>query len=214
MKLINFSTIKVITGSGMLFLVLQVVGALTYTSDSLIIAQMLGPTAVADYTIPEKLFSLISVALTMMLAPLWPAYSEAFARGDKDWIRKTLKRSLLFSVSIAAISTTVLVLFGPVIISLWLGHEIYPPFLLLLGLAVWKILEAAGNALAVFLNGARIIRFQVIAGIITAIASVLLKLFLIRQIGISGVVWATTTSYVICIIIPIIYLKIITKVLK
>jgi O-antigen/teichoic acid export membrane protein len=89
---VSRGTVKHVAKTGVLFLILQLVAAVAYASDNLVIAQMLGASAVADYAIPEKLFSLIAMALAMMLAPLWPAYGEALARGVRLWVRRSCGR--------------------------------------------------------------------------------------------------------------------------
>jgi len=96
-----------------------------------------------------------------------------------------------------------LVLFGEKILSLWVGHNVTPPLLLLLGLGVWKVIEAGGNTLAFFLNGANVVRLQVIIATLTAISAITLKIFLVQKIGVAGVVWAMVVSYLFFSVIPL-----------
>lgn len=191
-----------VAGSGALFFVLQVTVALAYTSDSLVIAQLLGAPAVAAYAVPEKLFSLISLALAMVLAPLWPAYGEAIARGDGAWVRRTLKHSIWLAAGVAGAGSLLLLAFGPAILHLWVGEAIAPPMLLLVALAVWKVMEAMGSAVAMFLNGARVVTLQVVVASTTALAAIGLKFLLVPSVGIAGAVWATVIAYVIFAAIP------------
>lgn len=189
-------------GTGLLFLVLQLAGTVTFLSDNLIITQKLGAMAVPDYAVPEKLFALIGVVIALALAPLWPAYGEAIARGDGDWVQQTLRRSLLLSTAIAAMGSVVLVLAAPLILTLWVGHTVAPPVALLVGLGVWKVLEVAGISLGMFLNGAGVVGLQVFISIVTAAVAVLMKFTLIDLIGISGTVWATIVTYSILALLP------------
>jgi O-antigen/teichoic acid export membrane protein len=48
---------------GLLFFVLQCAVAAGYTSDNLVIAQVLGAAAVAAYAVPEKLFSFVAMVV-------------------------------------------------------------------------------------------------------------------------------------------------------
>jgi len=112
----------------------------------------------------------------MALAPLWPAYGEAIARGDMAWVRQTLRRSLALAVGSATVFSLALVVLGPRIIIAWVGNEINPPLILLIAFAIWKIVEAGGNALAVFLNGAHVVKAQVIVSILTCIAALTMKI--------------------------------------
>jgi O-antigen/teichoic acid export membrane protein len=189
--------------TGMLFFMLQIVSAVMYSSDNLVIAQMLGAGSVTGYAVPASMFNVITMLLVMALIPLWPAYGEAIARGDHAWVRRTLKRSLLTSIGLAAAASTCLVLFGPRLIALWVGHAVDPPLLLLLGLGLWKVIEPAGNALAVFLNGAHVVRPQVVVGAATAACGIILKIVLVGQIGAPGVVWATIISFSLLTALPL-----------
>jgi O-antigen/teichoic acid export membrane protein len=191
---------------GMLFFVLQIMVTLTFAADNIIIAQLLGATAVAQYAVPEKMFSIVSTVLTMMLMPLWPAYGEALARGDRAWARRTLKRSFLAVVGCAALCSAFLVAAAPILIPLWVGRSVTAPLILLLGLGLWKVVEAGGNAFAVYLNGAHIVKAQVVVATTTAIASIALKIFLVPRLGVAGVPWGTLSAYLVFAVLPYFYL--------
>ena len=193
---------KRLARSGALFFVLQVTVAVAYTSDSIVIAQLLGASAVAEYAVPEKLFGLITLAMSMVLAPLWPAYGEAIARRDSIWVQRTLKRSLFMAVGLSMLAALGLLLLAPELLRLWIGTAIEPPIALLIALAVWKVIEAGGNALAMFLNGAHVVGLQVAVALATAVAALGLKVLLIPHWGISGAVWATAIAYLLLAAIP------------
>jgi O-antigen/teichoic acid export membrane protein len=193
---------RAVASTGLLFFVLQVVSAVSYSSNAIIIAQTLGASVVAEYAVPEKLFALIGTVLAMMIAPLWPAYSEAIARGDHAWAKTMLRRSMAVSVGVAAACSAPLVAFGPWIIGAWIGHAVAPSGLLLLSFGVWKVIEAGGNALAMFLNGAKFVKIQVFIAIITGLAALALKIYLVKKIGVSGVNWATIVSFLLLALVP------------
>jgi O-antigen/teichoic acid export membrane protein len=192
--------------TGGLFLVLQLVAAVAYASDGFIIAHLLGQPAVAEFAVPERLFGLITVVLAMVLAPLWPAYGEAIARGDATWVRHTLRRSIVIAVSMSAVASFSLVLLGPWLIDAWVGKAVVPSLLLLLGLAAWKTVEAGGNALAVFLNGAHVVKAQVVMALCTAVVALGLKIVLVKMVGVAGAVLATTLAYLLFTALPTIFL--------
>jgi O-antigen/teichoic acid export membrane protein len=202
-KLVSRKEIARIAHTGLLFLVLQVVAAIAYSSDNLVIAQMLGASAVAEYAVPERMFSLITTVLATFLSPLWPAYGEAMARGDHSWVKRTFKRSLLTALCVSAVLSTILVVFGTRIIALWVGHAVDPPMLLLLGFGLWKVIEAGGNALAVFLNGTNVIKLQIVVAVATAAGAIVLKILLVGHMGVAGPVWASIISYTLLCALPL-----------
>ncbi len=194
-----------LAATGWLFFVLQVTVGVAYTSDSIVIAQVLGAAAVADYAVPEKLFGLIAMGVTMALAPLWPAYGEAVSRGDSAWVQRTLKRSLQLATGIAAVAALLLLVLGPKIIALWVGAAVAPPMLLLLALACWKVVEAAGVALAMFLNGVRVVRLQLWCALPTAATAIGLKLLWVPLWGVAGAVWASVAAYLVFTALPVMW---------
>ena len=64
------------------FLALTVAGALGYQSDSFVVARILGAERVTEYAVPMRLFFIAPTLLSFLLAPLWPAYREAFRKGN------------------------------------------------------------------------------------------------------------------------------------
>lgn len=192
--------------TGLLFLVLQVVAAASYSSDPLIIAHVLGPAAVPQYAVPERMFSLVGMVIALGLAPLWPAYGEAISRGDHAWVRKTVLRSIALAMGVAAIGSTILALAGPTLLHFWVGSAIQATPLLLGGLAVWKIIEAGGGSIAMFLNGAHVVRSQVAMAAFTAVSAVLMKFILLPIFGVAIAPVSMIASYVLFTAIPSVFI--------
>ena len=193
--------------TGVLFFVLQISFAIIFMSDNLVIAHSLGSSAVTEYAVPRRLFAVVGTVLGMLLSPLWPAYGEALARQDHAWVRRTLLRSIRVAVSLATLLCAALVIFGDHLMRLWVGPAIDAPLILLLGLAAWQIADACGNAVAMFLNGANVFRFQIAVSCCMALLAIALKLFLVQKIGISGVVWGTVIAYAASFPVTYLYLR-------
>ena len=188
---------------GLLFLVLQLAVAVAFTSNSIIIAAMLGPSAVAEYAVVSKLFMIPTLLVGFALGPLWPAYREALSRGDVQWIHRTFARSIRLSLAIGGIVSAVLVVLGVPLIGIWVGGSVQPSFVLVLAIGVWTALNGVGTAVAMLLNGAQVMRFQVLTATLMAIGNVLLSIALTARIGISGVVWGSVVAFSAFSLIPV-----------
>jgi O-antigen/teichoic acid export membrane protein len=200
--LISRATIAEIAHLGGLFFVLQIVVALAYSADNLIIARVGGAVNVPEYSIPQRMFSLISLLATMFLSPLWPAYGEAISRGDLKWVRNTLSRTLKFALAGSVLGSMLLLLLSHRLILCWIGPRIHPPFALLLGLAIWTVFDCCGNTVAMFLNGASVVRFQIIFASLFGIACLVTKVMLVRRFGIVALPWTTIATYASLSAIP------------
>lgn len=198
-KLVSSHAMRHIAHIGMLFFVLQITGPIIFTSDNVVIAQLLGPHAVAAYAVPQRLFSVIPTILGIALIPLWPAYGEAAARGDYAWVWRTLRRSFITSVGLAGLGAIVLVCAGNWVIKLWVGNVIATSMLLLVAFGIWQVVQAGGFAFSMYLNGTNGLRFQAVVSIVNAFLAVTLKIYFVPIFGTSGVVWATIISYLLCV---------------
>jgi O-antigen/teichoic acid export membrane protein len=187
---------------GTLFVVLNVTGFLLSSSDNFVLTQFLGPDAVARYSVTARLFSVIPLALAMLTTPLWPAYGEAIARGDSAWVRKTVRRSMILVAVMSCAGSAVLLLASKQIVAVWAGTALVPSIDLLVSLALWTVIQAWGHALAMLLNAALVVRFQIIVATVTTVAALLMKIVIVNRWGISGVVWANTIAYVPLTAIP------------
>jgi O-antigen/teichoic acid export membrane protein len=187
---------------GGFFFFLQIVVAAAFYSDSLIIAHLLGAAAVADYAVVQRMFMMISILLALFTAPLWPAYREAIGRGDIPWVKKTLRNSLLATAVLASTMSLAVLRWSDFLLQHWVRGQVHPPPMLLAGFALWVVFEAGGSALAMFLNGAGIIKFQMIVATLFGIACILAKFYGAQRYGAAAIPWAAVAMYSVCHVIP------------
>jgi O-antigen/teichoic acid export membrane protein len=185
-----------LTKTGLTFLTLNAFILVGYSSDTLIITQILGPAAVVPYAIVQKLFYTTHVS-EFLIAPLWPAFGEALARGDYDWIRRTIRGSLKFNLAITAITGIALVIFGRPLVQAWTLSKVVPAISLLISFAVWRLLSVYQGIMSVFLNHESLLRRQVKFFGTACVCSLALKLIFVRLFAVPGVVWATILAFAI-----------------
>lgn len=187
---------------GGLFFVLQIGTMVGWGADSLIIASTLGASQVAVFNIAQRLFQFASQPLAMLNAPLWGAYADAHARKEKNFILKTLKKSMLLTFSFSIFVGGILIIFGQQLIKIWTKSNLIVPIELIAIFFIWTILETLGNAFAMMMNGCGVIRYQVIAVLLFVSLVIPLKILFI-QFGLVYLVLATIISYLISV--PIFY---------
>ncbi len=197
---------------GGMFFVLQISGAIQSQADNVIIANMLGAESVTNYAICMKLFLMVPMLFNLLLTPLWPAYREAFASGDMQWVKRIFLKSVRWALLVSIPSAFTLVMVGGKVIELWVGHEAMPSPGLLMGCGIWMVFTTIGSALAVFLNGLQLVKIQLIVATSAGVMNIILSIWLIQIIGVAGAVFGSVISYLICTILP--YFFIIKKMLR
>ncbi len=197
----DWSASRKIAGTGAFFLILQIMTLIGNASDNLVIAQVLGASAVSVYAVTQKLFTTTMIA-QYFIAPLWPAFGEALARNDLTWAKKTLNRALRLSFIMSAATALPLLLFGKKIIFYWVGPGLVPSTFMLVGFALFVFLASFGGVMSTYLSCGALVGRQV--GFISAAAltSLGLKIFLAFQWQAEGVIWATLFGYGLFYVIP------------
>lgn len=182
---------------GSIFFLLQIGTMVGWGADSLIIANATGTTSVATYAVIQRLTLLISQPLAIVNAPLWSAYADAHARGERSFIRRTFKRSFTLTLSLSTLGALLVFSIGQDVTLFWTHAQIKPETGLLLVMAIWVILEATGNSLGVLLNGLGIVKQQVWVVIAFVLLALPIKLWLAPIFGAIGVVAAGIFAYLI-----------------
>ncbi len=180
--------------SGVAFLILQLAQLGMWQNDNIIVAQMFGAAAVTSYSIAFRLCTFYIGLVSMWLAPLWPAYGDAAARGDDDWIRRTVARNTSLVVGVTALAGAGMVLFGRFAIRLWVGEAVLPERGLLIAIAVYMVVLVWCMSIAVALNGLGRLRGQMFYGGGAVPINVACSILLARRVGMAGVCWGTTIA--------------------
>lgn len=180
---------------GGLFFLLQIGVMVGWGADSLIISSSLGAKQVAIFAIVQRLFQLATQPMSMLNAPLWGAYADAHARGEKQFIKKTLIKSVLTTLSYTVVVAFTLLVVGEHLVKAWTGNAIKLSLGLLIAYGCWAVLEAVGNAFAMFLNGCNIVRPQVVAVCVLCAISIPLKFWLIMNYGLEAMLLGFVVTY-------------------
>jgi O-antigen/teichoic acid export membrane protein len=190
---------------GFYFFVLQFVTAVISQSHYFILAQILGPEAVTQYAVPARLFMVLPMLTGFVLGPLWPAYGEAIARRETSWVKKTFYRSATLAPLLTLPITAVFVLWSPQLIKFWVGPKIEPSWALLIGLGLWSVIFVMGLTCIAILNAANILRFQIICLSLACLVGVSTSIILVYLIGLPGVIYGTSISFLLLYLIPAYY---------
>jgi O-antigen/teichoic acid export membrane protein len=192
---------RLLTSGGLFFLV-QMAALVIYNTDNLIITRVLGAEHVTPYSVAWSLFSIPTMAVTLLLPYLWPAYVAALAQGDVAWVKRAFKMSLVAGLAVTTAVAVPLYFASERIIALWAGPTAAPPHGLLPWMAVWSVVLAPMQSAACLLNAAGRLRGQAIYGTSAALANFALSIRLARSHGITGVIAATVIALTLFAVIP------------
>jgi O-antigen/teichoic acid export membrane protein len=194
---VEVGRVRELAKTGSAFFLLQLGTSIAYASDNLVVAHQLSVREVTDFSVYQKLFSMVPLLMGMALLPLWPAYGEALARRDTRWIRATLRNATILSFVGAVILGGLLAASAESIIAWWVGPEVRTAPFLSLGFALWVIVDCTGRSIAMFLNGMNILWTQLVIVFAFVPLCFALKYWLAGAIGSAGVPIGVAIAYLL-----------------
>ncbi len=117
----NFGLVRALLGFGGWVTISGAVGPVLVYFDQFLIGAVLSIAAVGFYTPPYSIAGKLSVLPGCLVTTLFPAFSASAGRGDSEWIRKTLIRSLKFLILIVGPAALLLAFFARPLLTFWLG---------------------------------------------------------------------------------------------
>jgi ADP-heptose:LPS heptosyltransferase/O-antigen/teichoic acid export membrane protein len=117
-----------------------------------LISAVLGPAAVTPWNMGQRLLGLFGQLQALLLAPLWPAFTEARSRGDSDWLRTSYRRSIFLSGAVVALPQLLFVFWGGVVIDFWGRGAVSVEWSMAAALGFWAAVGSMSQPPAFLLN--------------------------------------------------------------
>jgi O-antigen/teichoic acid export membrane protein len=182
------------------YFVLSALDSLSYILDSVLALHLLGAAASAEMAIAQRV-SVAALGLLMVAAqPLWPAFVEAAAKGERRWILLALARGTALILSAAVAGSAILVVFGIPLLKFWLKSDVGIDQSTLWVMAIWIVSLSFVRVQMLLLNALRIMKFQIGVFAIATTISLVLKFALAPRYGVAGILVSTAVTFPIIVL--------------
>lgn len=180
--------------TGASFFLIQASILIIFSTDNIIISYLLGPEAVTDYSVVQKLFQIFVVVYSTILIPSWGLYVHAIVKNDYNWILSNLKKMIKIFTLIFLVGLVVLINTSS-IIKLWVGNKVHYPKYLDILLYIYAMVFNFSNIFMYFINATGKLKLQSLLYTIGALINIPLSILFVKIIGSStGVILATIIS--------------------
>ena len=188
---------KKIVGKGLGFFVIQISSCLViFGAANFFITQSCGPAAVTTYNIAYKFFNLLVIAYTIILAPMWNAYTDAYVKGDMQWIKATFNKALKFWV-LSICGGLGMLLICNLFYKLWIGNMVNVPLSVSASTLVYVCFFNLNNCATYLINGLNKIFVQIIISLAVTALYIITVLAFGRKLGVEGIVLSMAASYAV-----------------
>jgi O-antigen/teichoic acid export membrane protein len=183
------------------FFLIQIAGLVVFNSDNIVISHYLSPAQVTPYNVTWRLVSYITAVPILILPSLWPAYSEAHAKGDLAWIRSAYARTRWVTLAVLTAGCIMLIVEGQNIVRLWAGASAVPSTMLLRLMCVWMFIFAITLNQSCLMGATARVKRQAVFSMIAAGANLVLSILWVKTMGVDGVILGTIVSYLLFIVV-------------
>jgi O-antigen/teichoic acid export membrane protein len=142
----------------------------------------------------------------LALDAAWPAYTEAAARGDGEWVRRTHFRLVRRSLLGAVLFGLLLVAAGQPLIRAWAGASVVPSRALLGAMALLVVVQSGQLCFGRLTTALGAVGTNMMLGLTNAAVNLPASILLARWIGLPGVALGTVLGYAV-IAVPLVVLS-------
>lgn len=183
---VKYSSIKPLFNLGFRFFLIQLTAVLLFQANNLIIAHVSGPEYVADYNIAYQYLNVLCMFYNIVLVPVWSSSTDAYYRGDYEWIRRTLK-NLKKLWLLCLFGGMCMVALAPYVYKIWLGGLIHVDFKILWLVLIYVYVSMLCGAYCGIINGIGKIKLQFYITVAESLVHIPLAILLGLWLGIYGV---------------------------
>lgn len=152
---------------GVNFFVIQISVLIIVSMSNVVISHMFGPDNVTPFNIANRYMGIVLMALNIVVTPIWSAVTDAKARGDEEWIKKSVLKVRKVSVLFGLVMLIMLFV-SPFVYEIWIGDSVNIPFKLTALMFVYVFIQVWSTSQSYILNGLTIMRIQLYGNIFEA----------------------------------------------
>jgi O-antigen/teichoic acid export membrane protein len=186
LKLVNLNEAKGVVSMGIQFFIIQATGVILFMTSNILISQFFSPSMVTPYQITYRYFSIMLVFFTVVCMPFWNATTDAYERGDMQWIHNATRKLRLMTIGIIA-CLIVMVMISDTVYNIWIGPEITIDIRMSIAVAAYILIIIYSMRYSYFINGIGKLRLQLICSGMAAILFIPAVYLAVRWTG--DIIW-------------------------
>lgn len=209
--------VKQLLNLGVKFFVIGLAFIIQFQTSNFLIARFFSVTEVTSYNIVYKYFNVMYMAFYIVVDPFWGAVTNAWSRGECDWIKGATKKYLRMAL-LWLLGGLAMLAISPWIYDLWINRHVDTPVELPFALSAWMLAYVmstiTGQIFCMVINGIGALRIQFFTSLISPIVFVATTWLLARVAGWgmeSVLIGSIVANFYGLIVAPIQYVNIVYR---
>lgn len=180
---------------GYKFFILQLQVLVLMQATNFLISNISGPLDVTAYNIAHKYFNIGMMVFNIILAPLWPAFTDAYTKKDYQWMNNVYKKMRNLYMLLAG-AIILMIFVSPIAYKIWIGDKAIIPFEMTLVVAIYTLALTWSAFQNYLINGIGCIKLQTIVSVFCIFIHIPLSYFLGYYLSGIGVIVSLIIIYI------------------
>ena len=181
------SAIKDIFSLGIKFFIIQIQLIIMQQATNILISNVSNPDYVTFYNIAYRYIGTAMMLFSLVLGPLWPAFTDAYTNHDFSWMQIIYRKLVKLYYMILGTIWIMFVL-SDFVYGIWIGKDVMVPWAMTFGIAIYFSIFIWDSFQINLINGIGTVKLQTFVTLIGIVFHIPLSFFLGKYIGAYGVI--------------------------
>lgn len=196
--LVDRNTLRSVLKPGFIFLLIDATTLMLLRTPDVIVAHLHGVDAVGPFASVGRLPLLMIALFHAVLLPYWPALGEAAHRGDREWVLRIVKNTLVLVLGVWVVGAVGIWFLGAFFIQLWTGSSDFSSRGLIAAACAQSLGLGLFAWLSILLSALSVQRMLVVTSGLASLVYLTLAFVLGDQYGPVGVALAQAVALLFC----------------
>lgn len=179
--------IKDIFSLGVKFFIIQIQLIIMQQATNILISNLSNPDYVTFYNIAYRYLGTSMMLYSLILAPLWPAFTDAYTKKDFFWMN-SIYRKLVKLYLIVLVVIWIMFCISQFVYSIWIGNSVLIPWQMTFLIAIYFSIMIWDSFQINLINGIGTVKLQSYVTLIGILFHIPLSFYLGKYIGAYGVI--------------------------
>ena len=176
---------------GIKFFIINIQAVVLYQTTNVLISYVSSPLQVTYYNIAFRYLNVAMMFYTIITAPLWPAYTDAYARNDFEWMKR-IRRKMTKILLLSVLGCLLMIAVSEPVYQLWIGDEVAVPMSMTLVVGAYVVVYCWMTLNGTLIVGIGKVYLETIVVFVGMLVHVPLALGLSQVMGAYGVIISMT----------------------
>lgn len=185
-KYVDKALIRNIINLGAKFFLIQASMIVIFQIINIVLSRELGPSSVTEYNVAYKYMSIPQMIFNIIMAPFWSAYTDAYTKGDYDWMKRVSMKLVRIFYAIIGLYLFFLLVY-PLVIKVWINGAVEVSNTVAVGVFLYLCSMSYSQLFMLLLNGLGKVYIQMLVYMVFAIICIPTSILLCRNFGVIGI---------------------------